>query len=64
MKNAIEAYKEHLLNGVDSTTTAQVIQAQFGLSNADLSIVADSGRRDARVEWDNIRELGYASIAK
>ena len=59
MNQAIEAYAEHLRNGVDSTTTAQVIQAQFGLSNDELSIVADAGTRDARLYWDNINELSY-----
>lgn len=59
MKNAIEAYTEHLLNGVSSTVTAQVIQAQFRLSNEALSIVADAGARDARLHWDNLKELTY-----
>ena len=59
MKKAIEAYKEMIIGGVSSTVASQVVQATFGLSNEELEIVADSGRRDAALEQCNMRELCY-----
>ena len=59
MNQAIEAYTEMHMSGVDSTTIAQTVQALFGLDNDTLSIVADAGLREANLRYANINELSY-----
>ena len=48
--SATQYYKEMYLDGVDSTTISQTVQAIYGLSNQELSVVADKGVAAARQE--------------
>lgn len=59
MIQAIEQYKEYILNGLSSSTASQIVQGMFELDNETLAVVADAGERDAMLERDNKRELTY-----
>ena len=48
--SATQYYKEMYLDGVDSATISQTVQAINNLDNASVSAVADEGTRLARIE--------------